>query len=149
MAQSEVRRSNIPTTMHDWMRQFMDRPRRWLDDFPEEAFATEAWTPAVDVREENGAYVVECDIPGVDSKDVEVTLDKGVLSISGERKEEKREEGETWHRVERFSGSFSRRFSLPDTVDTSAAEASMNDGVLVIRIPKSEKSVGRRIEIKS
>jgi HSP20 family protein len=149
MAQSELRRPGFPTTMQDWMRQFMERPRRWLDDFPEESFARETWSPAVDVREEDGAYLVECDIPGVDSKDIDVTLDNGVLSIRGERKEEHREEGETWHRIERFTGSFSRRFTLPDSVDTSAAEASMNDGVLFIRIPKSEKSVGRRIDIKS
>ena len=149
MAQTHTRRLGTPSGMQDWMRHFLERPSDQLDERTHESFSHEEWSPAVDVREEDGAYVVECDIPGVRVEDVDVTLENGVLSIRGERKEERREEGDTWHRIERFSGSFSRRFSLPDTVDTDEADASMNDGVLIIRIPKSEKAVGRRIEIKS
>ncbi len=149
MAQSNIRRPGTPSSMQEWMRQFMERPRGLLDEYPHESFSHEEWSPAVDVREEDSAYVVECDIPGVSAEDIDVTLDNGVLSIRGERKEERREEGDAWHRIERFTGSFSRRFTLPDSVDTGAAEASMNDGVLTVRIPKSEKAVSRRIDIKS
>jgi HSP20 family protein len=119
-----------------------------FEDFPDESLFTESWAPAVDLKETKKAYIVKADIPGVDPKDIDVTLENGVLTVRGERKEEHREEGEDFHRVERFSGSFARQFSLPDAAE-DGVEAHMKDGVLEIRIPKSEKAVARKIEIKS
>lgn len=119
-----------------------------FEDFPEERLLGEPWAPAVDLKENKKAYVVKVDIPGVDPKDIDVTLENGVLTVRGERKEEHREEGENFHRVERFSGSFARQFSLPDAAD-DGVEAKMKDGVLEIHVPKSEKAVARKIEIKS
>lgn len=109
---------------------------------------SEAWAPAVDLKENKKGYVVKADIPGVDPKDIDITLDNGVLTVRGERQEEHREEGENFHRVERFSGSFSRQFSLPDAAE-DGVEAKMKDGVLEIHVPKSEKAQARKIEIKS
>lgn len=149
MALPRIRRSSSPATLHDWMHQMFDRRGLLMDEFPDEAFFDERWSPAVDVREEAQAYLVDADIPGVDPKDIEVTLENGVLTIRGERREEHKEERENYHRVERFSGSFSRRFTLPDAADSDGVEAGMDNGVLKIRIPKKEQAVSRRIEIRS
>lgn len=123
--------------------------RNWpLEDFPEDSFFAEEWSPAVDVRENSDAYVVQADIPGVKPEDMDVTLENGVLTIRGQRREEKKDEGENYHRIERFSGSFSRRFVLPEAADADNVEANMDQGVLVVRIPKTEKATQRKIEIK-
>lgn len=143
-------RSNpFPASIPEWMRQFMDRPR-WLGEpFPDDEFFSQDWMPAVDVKEDGKAYLIKADIPGVAAKDVEVTLENGVLTIRGERKSEHKEERDNYHRIERFSGSFSRRFTLPDAADGDGVEAEMKNGVLKLRIPKQEKAVSRRIEIKN
>jgi HSP20 family protein len=119
-----------------------------FEDFPEQTFFSEPWTPAVDLKENKKSYVVHADLPGVDPKDIDITLENGILAIRGERKSERREEGDDFHRVERFSGSFTRQFSLPDAAD-DGVEAKMKDGVLEVRIPKSGKTTkARKIEIK-
>jgi HSP20 family protein len=81
--------------------------------------ATSDWTPAVDIKEQDDAFVIVADIPGVDPKDIEVHMENGVLSIKGERESEKKEEKEGYKRVERSYGSFYRRFSMPETADAS------------------------------
>lgn len=118
-----------------------------FEDFPDETMLGESWPPAADLKENRKGYVVQADIPGVAPKDIDVTLENGILTIRGERKEERRDEGDDFHRVERFSGSFARQFSLPDAAE-DGVEAKMKDGVLEIRIPKSEKAAARKIEIK-
>ena len=119
-----------------------------FEDIPGDSLLNESWAPAVDLKEKKKSYLVKADLPGVDPKDIEITLENGLLTIRGERKEERREEGDNVHRVERFSGSFARQFSLPDAAD-DGVEAEMKGGVLEIHIPKSDKAVARRIEIKS
>ncbi|HSC46834.1 MAG TPA: Hsp20/alpha crystallin family protein [Gammaproteobacteria bacterium] len=107
-----------------------------------------AWTPTVDIKEEAGRYVIHADVPGVDPKDIEVTLDEGVLTLSGERKSESRTEEDGWKRVERVSGQFLRRFTLPETVDAEGVSARGANGVLEIVIPKQAKVQPKKIEVK-
>lgn len=94
------------------------------------------WTPVADISETDKEYVVKAEIPGVKPGDIKVTLDKGVLSIEGERKVEKEDKGEKSHRVERFYGSFSRSFTLPEDAQSEAIRAEGKDGVLTVRVPK-------------
>jgi len=110
---------------------------------------TSHWRPAVDIKEEADRFLITADLPGVDPKDIEITMDEGVLTIKGERQSEAREETEGYKRVERVSGAFYRRFSLPDTADAERIEAEGKDGVLVVTLPKHEKLQPRKIEVKS
>ncbi len=110
---------------------------------------TSRWSPAVDIKEEADRFLITADLPGVDPKDIEITMDNGVLTIKGERESEAREEKEGYKRVERVSGAFYRRFSLPDTADAEAIQAKGKDGVLEIILPKHEKVQPRKIEVKS
>jgi HSP20 family protein len=108
-----------------------------------------AWAPAVDIKEEDGAYVLHADVPGVDLKDIELNMENGVLTLRGERKSETKEERHNYHRIERVIGSFYRRFTLPDTVESENISAKYTNGVLEVRIPKQEKVLPRRIEVQS
>jgi len=92
--------------------------------------------------------VIQADIPGVDPKDIEIIMDKGVLSIKGERKQETTEENGTITRIERTHGLFHRRFALPDSADADGITATGKHGVLEITIPKRPETTPRRIEIK-
>ncbi|MCB1725721.1 MAG: Hsp20/alpha crystallin family protein [Gammaproteobacteria bacterium] len=111
--------------------------------------ATSDWVPAVDVKEEEGNFVIIADIPGVDPKDIEVHMENGVLTIKGEKESEKKDERDGYKRVERSFGSFYRRFSLPDTADAEKITAKSNHGVLEVRIPKHEKVQPRKIAVNS
>ena len=108
-----------------------------------------AWTPRVDVKEEENRFVIHADVPGVDPKDIEITLEDGVLTLKGERKSETQSEQDGWTRVERVAGSFSRRFTLPETVDAEGVAAKGEHGVLEIVIPKQAKLQPKRITVKA
>jgi HSP20 family protein len=115
--------------------------------------ATSEWTPAVDVREYSDRFQLLLDVPGVDPKDVEITLDSGVLTVSGNRPEENvvgtnGTEQPQQQRIERRLGRFHRRFILPDTADAENVNASGRDGVLEIVILKQPRSQPRRITVK-
>lgn len=107
------------------------------------------WSPAVDIKEEDERFLIHADIPGVNAKEIEVSMDQGVLTIKGERKHESTESGKDYKRLERSHGLFIRRFSLPDTVDAGNISASSQDGVLEIILPKSVAEKPRRIEVNS
>ncbi len=107
------------------------------------------WRPAVDIKEEKERYVIHADLPGVEAKDIEITMENGILTFKGERKMDKEEEHEGYKRVERVRGTFYRRFSLPDTADTDNIEARSRDGVLEIAVPKHEKVQPRRITVNN
>jgi HSP20 family protein len=92
--------------------------------------------------------VIKAEIPEVNKEDVKITVDNGVLTIRGERKQEKEEKGKKFHRVERSYGSFTRSFTLPDNVDETKIKASFKDGMLNLHIQKSEKAKPRVIEVK-
>ncbi|WP_026278900.1 MULTISPECIES: Hsp20/alpha crystallin family protein [Thioalkalivibrio] len=115
----------------------------------EDSAATSDWAPAVDIREENDAYVLHADIPGVDPKDIELNMENGVLTLRGERRHESEEEQNGYKRIERVRGTFFRRFSLPDTADAENISARSENGVLEVRIPKQARVQPRRIEIAS
>ena len=109
--------------------------------------AVSHWRPAVDIKEESDRFLILADLPGVDPKEIEITMEDGALSIKGERASEKQEEREGFKRVERVRGTFYRRFSLPDTADAENIEARGKDGVLEISVPKQEKLKPRKISV--
>jgi HSP20 family protein len=104
--------------------------------------------PAVDVTESAEDYTVTVELPGMTRDDIEVTVEDGRLNIRGEKKSEKKEEEKNYLRVERSYGSFSRSIPLPTTVQEEAVEATFKDGVLRVKLPKTEEARGRKIEIK-
>lgn len=110
-------------------------------------FSSSDWTPAVDVKEEEDRFLIRADLPGVDPKDIDLHVEKGMLSIRGERESESRDEREGYKRVERVHGSFYRRFSLPDNVDTDNIKADSRHGVLEISIPKKDAGQPRKITV--
>ncbi len=117
--------------------------------YGDSAVATSAWVPAVDFKEEVNQFIIEADIPGVEPKDIEISMEGGVLSLKGERRLESREDGKDYHRVERSRGVFYRRFSLPDTADAEKIAASGKNGVLQIRLPKKEVAKPRKITVQA
>jgi HSP20 family protein len=117
-----------------------------------EADSTDAkisWIPRVDIHEEAERFVVVADVPGVDGKDIEITAEKGVLTVRGERRSEKKTSNDGFARVERASGSFLRRFTLPESADAEAIKATHTNGVLAISIPKRPQEQPRRITIQA
>jgi len=117
---------------------------------PEASSAANAsWLPAVDIHEEADRFVVHADLPGVDRKDIDITAENGVLTVRGERKSEQRDSGKGYERVERITGSFVRRFTLPETANTEEIKAKQSNGVLEIVIPKQPQVQPRRISIDS
>jgi HSP20 family protein len=109
---------------------------------------TSQWVPRVDIKEEPERFLIFADLPGVDPANIEVNMDKGVLSIKGERKAEVKTEGERWSRTERAHGVFFRRFALPDSANPDAIEATGKHGVLEISIPKRPEASPRRINVQ-
>ena len=107
-----------------------------------------AWAPRVDIKEEAERFLIRADVPGVDPRDIEVSVEDGVLTISGERKTESRDEQDGWTRVERHSGRFHRSFTLPETVDAEGVTAKGEHGTLEIVIPKIAKVQPKKIEVK-
>lgn len=112
------------------------------------SIATSTWVPHVDIREEADQFVIEADIPGVEPKEIEISMENGVLTIKGERRIEKREEEKNYQRVERVHGTFYRRFSLPDTADAEKVTATGQHGVLQIRIAKKAVAQPRKITVQ-
>ena len=130
-------------------RVFAESMRHW----PRAATANRAaqeWAPAADVSETEAGYLIKADLPEVRKEDVSITVQDGVLTLSGERRQEKREENEKLHRIERSYGSFARRFSLPENVDEQGIRAESRDGVIVIHIPKQRvvEPQSRQIQIQ-
>lgn len=113
-----------------------------------EALTVADWTPTVDISETEGEYLIKAELPEVKKEDVKVTLDEGVLTLTGERRQEKEEKNTKYHRVERSYGSFVRSFSLPDLVDETKVKAEYRDGVLRLHLPKSEEAKPKAIEVK-
>ena len=110
---------------------------------------TSDWAPAVDIEEREDSFVLHADIPGVDPKAIEVSMDDGVLSIRGARDAVKEQDKDGFKRVERVHGTFYRRFALPDTADADKISARGEHGVLTITIPKMEKVQPRRITVQA
>lgn len=131
---------------HNEVERMLAREPRGFGDFP--ALSTAQWLPAVDVEETGDAYRISADVPGMKPEDIDITLEKGVLTLKGERKSEYDTDERGVRHVERRSGRFLRRFSLPDTADTENVDARVEQGVLRLTITKKAESKPRRIEVK-
>ncbi len=105
-----------------------------------ELLATADWAPSVDITETDTAYLIKGEIPGVNKEDIKVNIENGMLTMCGERKQEKEEKGKKFHRIERSYGSFVRSFRLPDNVDEAAIKAEFKDGMLNVTLPKSTQA---------
>jgi HSP20 family protein len=162
MAKTEIAKSPEtsvarPRDIFSAMRDEMDRMFERFDaDWPRlpsllrRSGGVSLVVPELDVRENGKAFVIEAELPGVEEKDVTVTLANGLLTIKGEKKDEREEKGETYYRAERSFGSFERSLRLPDTIDDSRVEARFEKGVLKITAPKRPEAVKaeRKIEIR-
>ena len=107
------------------------------------------WAPHVDIREEKDRFVLHADLPGVEAKNIEISLDKGILTLRGHRELETRDEKAGFRRIERVSGEFFRRFTLPETADSQSVRAKHANGVLEVIIPKQAQVMPRRIEVEA
>jgi HSP20 family protein len=106
------------------------------------------WTPAVDIHETENEYVVRADLPEVKMEDAKVAFDDGVLTVEGERKQEKEETGKKFHKIERLYGKFVRRFALPTEVDATKVSAEFKEGVLSVHLPKSPPGKPKAIAVE-
>lgn len=135
------------TTLQERMNRLFEdvwgRTRR-----PDEEFVAGSWMPAVDVRETKDALEIQAELPGLEPKDVELSVENGVLTIKGSRNFEKATEGQTYHRVERAYGAFERSFTLPTNVDPERINAAFRHGILHLTLPKREEAKPRSINIK-
>jgi HSP20 family protein len=151
LAKKQQERSWDPFTE---LREISDRLNRAFANTPfftggeGQALAGVDWSPSVNVSETDKAYMIRADIPEAKKEDIKVSAENGMLTIEGERKQQKTEQNERFHRVESSYGRFVRRFSLPDDADDGAIEATYKDGALSVRIPKSAAKEPKAKQIK-
>ena len=113
-----------------------------------EGLQSVAWSPVVDIEETEQNYLIRVELPGLDKDKVNVVVENGVLTLSGERDLERKVKGKTFHRVERSHGTFSRSFTLPEDVDSESVVANFKDGLLEIHVAKHEKVLPKSIEVR-
>lgn len=141
-----------PTPREPWslLQRFHDEFNRLYGDAysdrDDSSVVTSHWVPAVDIKEEAERYVLLADLPGVDPKAIDITMENGVLTIKGQRETEATQ-GNGYKRVERVRGTFHRRFTLPETADAEGIAAKTENGVLTVTIPKHKKAQPRRIRV--
>jgi HSP20 family protein len=131
------------------LRREMDK--LWDRSLSETPFArtfTESWLPSVDISETKDNFVVKAELPGLEAKDVNVSISGDILTIKGEKKAEEEEKDEHYHRIESYSGSFQRVFQLPSGVKADKIEATFDKGVLKVTLPKVEEAKKKEIEVK-
>lgn len=134
------------SAIHDRMNQLFDEaflPAQGSEAAP----ATAMWSPAVDIYESGDDIVVKAEVPGIDRDGVAVEVKDGILTLRGERKFEKEEKEENYHRIERSYGTFVRSFALPSSADPEKVEAALRDGVLEVRIGKREQAKPRKVKV--
>ena len=142
-----------PSSLFNRMQEDFNQMTRWMGErFPswleeDSNIATSDWMPSVDIQEKDDKFVIEADIPGVDPKDIEVSMDQGMLSIRGERKTESKTEKNGYRRVECNHGIFHRRFSLPLSANPEKISAKGKNGVLQITVDKRETTKPKRIKV--
>jgi HSP20 family protein len=143
------------TTLTRWepfrgLNTLQDQVNRLLEDSIRGAgpnSSLTAWAPAVDIYETESELVVTSDLPGINEKDIDVRVENNMLTVRGERKLEKTINEDNMFRVERAYGSFSRSFSLPNSVNTEAIKADYHDGVLTVKLPKREESKPKQVKV--
>jgi len=127
----------------------VSRFQQQLDRALGESTASVSWIPHVDIHEEAERFVVVADLPGVDKNDIEITAEKGVLTVKGERRSEKKSSKDGFESVERATGTFLRRFTLPESADAEQIKATHVNGVLEVSIPKRPQEQPRRISVQA
>jgi HSP20 family protein len=137
-------RRYVPTASNELERAFDTMLKNWAS--PVSEFD---WNPSIDVSESDKDFVVKADIPGVDPKDVDISIDNNSLVISGEKRQEEEEKGRNYYRLERSYGTFRRTFVLPSDAEVDKVKASSKDGVVTITIPKSAVSASKKVEIET
>jgi HSP20 family protein len=156
------RKEKIMKTLTTWnplreMEEFQNRFQTFFGGFPTfpirfpkngERFNMPDWSPLVDIIEDDHEYLFKADLPEMRKEDVKVTIENGVLYISGERKTEKEEKKRKFHRLERFFGTFERTFTVPEDADTTKIVADFHDGVLQVHLPKRPMPKPQAIEVK-
>ncbi|MDH5428429.1 MAG: Hsp20/alpha crystallin family protein [Nitrospirota bacterium] len=136
------------------IQEFEKRLSSWMGRTPmkkegdNESMRAMEWAPLVDITEDEKEYVIKADLPEVKKEDVKISVQDGVLVISGERKYEKEEKGKKYHRVERSYGSFERSFTVPADAEEEKVSAQFKDGVLLVHLPKGETVKAKRLQIK-
>lgn len=146
-----------PRNVGTWFRRGpLGNLREEMEELFSQAFGGDAglWpservVPSLDLAETDGAIEVRMDLPGMEAKDIDIQVNGNLLTISGERKEEKEEKGKTYHRIERRSGSFSRCVTLPSPVKEETVEAQYKNGILTVKLPKTDEAKSKRIAVKS
>jgi HSP20 family protein len=128
--------------MDEWTRRFFGAPLA-------EGTARDAWAPSVDVSENEKEVVVKADLPGVDPKDVDVSVRDGALVLRGHKKEEREEKGKTFRRLERFEGEFYRELALPAEADPEKISATCSKGVVTITVPKKPAALAKKVTVKA
>ena len=113
-----------------------------------EGLETAAWSPVVDIEETELNYLIRAELPGLSKEKVKVTVEDGVLTLSGERDLERKVEGKTFHHIERSHGTFTRSFTLPENAEAESVSANYKDGLLEIRVAKSEEALPKSIEVR-
>src|SRR5687767_7793128 len=131
--------------LQDEMTRLFTGPRP--SEFNREEMTHGAWAPSVDIWEDKDRLNLEAELPGMNREDFEISVENNVITLRGERKFEKKTEGENYHRVERSYGSFTRSFTLPQSVTADGATADFEDGILRVSLPKREETKARKIEI--
>src|SRR5437899_5879654 len=124
------------------------RPLRRTNGHGREDITLADWMPLADITEDDKEYLIKAELPEMKKEDVKVTVENGVLTISGERKFEQEEKKRKYHRVERGYGTFMRSFTLPDDADFNKVNAQFKSGVLTVHVPKSEQAKPKQIEVK-
>jgi HSP20 family protein len=145
-----------PRKLRPWFRRGpLESIREEMQDLLSRTFGEEGdlWsvdrmTPSLDLAESDNALEVRMDIPGMEAKDIDIQVNANVLTVSGERKEEREEKDKTYHRVERRVGAFSRSVTLPCQVKEDAVDAQYKNGTLTIKLPKTEEAKARKITVK-
>jgi len=137
--------SEIDSLFNRMMPHAARGPRLSLED---NGGLTVEWSPSADISETDKEYLIRAELPGLKKDDVKLTLGDGVITIEGERKQQKEERNEKFHRVESFYGSFSRSFALPENVNSELVRSEMKDGVLTVHIPKTEHHTPKQIAIQ-
>ena len=136
---------DLRTLQEEVNRLFSTNLTRAFDD---EGIGRGAWAPSVDIYENKDQIVLEAELPGMKQEEFDLSIENNVITLRGERKFEKTDETDNYHRVERSYGSFTRSFTLPQTVSAEGATAEYSNGVLRVTLPKREETKARRIEVK-
>ncbi len=131
-------------------KDILDRFERFFEDFglPSLFEEREAWVPAFDIIENEKEYIVTAELPGIDPKDIDITISNGFLTIKGEKKKEEENKGENYYFMERQYGTFQRSFHIPEEIKVDEVDATYKNGVLKLVLPKAETSQVKKIEIK-